>query len=359
MTTQTVSPSAPARPRAAGLRARWVVLCFALLLLAVVAGVAVGPVSLPLQNVALSLVNHIPGVDVDTGLSDTQNAIIWKLRLPRVVLALLVGAMLSMAGGCYQGVFRNPLADPMLLGVAAGAGLGATFFIIARAHGAKLDPHLLPLASFLGGIVALTATYLLGTSGGKRRRGTVTLVLAGVAVSSFLTAVQTFVQQRNIDTIESVYSWLLGRISLADWQDVYLLLPYAAVTAVVVLIRRRELDVLSVGDDEASALGLHPQSVRLILLAVASLATAAAVSVSGLIGFVGIVVPHIVRLLAGRSYRSILPLSMLVGAIFLIVADLAARTVVAPAELPIGVVTAFVGAPFFVLVMRTSNEASP
>ncbi len=359
MTTGTVSPPAPVRPRAAGLRFRWVFVCAALLLVAVVAGVAIGPVSLPLPNVALSLMNHLPGVDLDTGLSDTQNAIVWKLRLPRVLLALLVGAMLAMAGGCYQGVFRNPLADPTLLGVSAGAGLGATVFIIARARGLAADPHLLPLASFIGGLAALAATYMLGTSGGKRRRGTVTLVLAGVAVSSFLTAIQTFVQQRNIDTIESVYSWLLGRISLADWDDVYLLLPYAAITLVVVLIRRRELDVLSVGDDEATALGLHPQSVRFILLSVASLATAAAVSVSGLIGFVGIVVPHIVRLLAGRSYRSILPLSMLVGAIFLIVADLAARTVVAPAELPIGVVTAFVGAPFFILVMRTSNEATP
>ena len=348
-------PAHPLRP--AGLRATWFLTALALLLTVVVAGVAFGPVSLPFDSVAAELSNRLFGSRFDTGLTDQQSAIVWNLRLPRVLLALLVGAMLALAGGCYQGVFRNPLADPMLLGVAAGAGLAATLFIVARAQGAPLPVELLPLAAFAGALAALAATYLLGAAGG-RRQGTVTLILAGVAVSAFLTAAQTYIQQRNVDTIASVYSWLLGRLSVAGWSEVQMLLPYVVVTSVLVLLRRRELDVLSVGDDEATALGLHPQRSRLILLLAASLGTAAAVSVSGIIGFVGVVVPHVVRLLTGRSYRSILPLSLLGGASFLILADLAARTLQSPAELPIGVVTAFVGAPFFVLVMRTTREVS-
>lgn len=355
VTSPKRSGPGPAAVRPAGLRPLWLGVGVAVLLAAVVAGVALGPVSLPPGSVALELLDHVPGVEVTSGLTEQQGAIVWSLRLPRVVLALLVGAMLALAGGCYQGVFRNPLADPMLLGVAAGAGLGATLYIVASSAGVPLSPRLLPLAAFGGAMLALAATYLLG-SGSSTRRGTGTLILAGVAVSAFLSAAQTYVQQRNVESLDDVYSWLLGRLGSVHWGDVGMLLPYVVVTSVLVLLRRRELDVLGLGDTEAAALGLHPRWSRLILLTAASLGTAAAVSVSGLIGFVGVVVPHIVRLLAGRSYRAILPLSLLFGGAFLVLTDLAARTVVAPSELPIGVVTAFIGAPFFVLVMRTSKE---
>jgi iron complex transport system permease protein len=211
-----------------------------------------------------------------------------------------------------------------------------------------------PIAAFAGALIAVALTWLIGTAG--RDRSTAALILAGVAVSAFLTAGQTYFMQRNVDDIREIYSWLLGRLATNGWNEVLLLLPYAAVAAFVVLLLRRELDVLSVGDDEASGLGLHPQRSRLILIAAASLGTAAAVAVSGLIGFVGIVVPHIVRMLAGTSYRAILPLSMLFGGAFLALADLVGRTVAAPAEIPIGVVTAFVGGPFFVLVLRRARR---
>jgi len=288
-------------------------------------------------------------------LSEREAAIVLQLRLPRVVLGLLVGAMLALAGGCYQGAFRNPLADPYLLGAAAGAGLAVTA-VVAFRSGTTIGqlPSGVPLAAFGGALVAVALTYLLGVAG--RDRSPASLILAGVAVSAFLAAGQTYLMQRNADDIRAIYSWLLGRLATNGWQEVRLLLPYAAVTAVVVLLLRRELDVLSVGDDEASGLGLHPQRSRYLLVAAASLGTAAAVSVSGLIGFVGIVVPHIVRMLAGTSYRAILPLSMLFGAAFLALADLAGRTFAAPAEIPIGVVTAFVGGPFFVLVLRTAKR---
>lgn len=340
--------------RPAGLRPWWLVVGVVAALGATVAGLAFGPASLPPGSVAVELLNLIPGVHLDSGLSEQEIAIVTRLRLPRVVLGLLVGGVLALAGGCYQGVFRNPLADPHLLGVAAGAGLAVTAVIAWRGSGIEL-PVSTPLAAFVGAIGAVLLTYLLGASGG-RDRSPAALILAGVAVSAFLAAGQTYLLHRNMDTIQEVYSWLLGRLDTSGWDDVRLVLPYVAITAVVVLLHRRELDVLSVGDDEATSLGLHPQRSRYLLIAAASLGTAAAVSVSGLIGFVGIIVPHAVRLLAGASYRTILPLSMLFGAAFLALTDLAARTVAAPASIPIGVVTAFFGAPFFVLVLRTTKR---
>jgi iron complex transport system permease protein len=354
-------PLRPEQFRPGRLRPRWLVAGAVAVVVAALLGLAFGPVRLPIFGVAAELLNLIPGVHLHSGLSDREVAIVTELRLPRVVLGLLVGALLALAGGAYQGVFRNPLADPYLLGVAAGAGLTVTA-VIALRGGTTGDetanlPASVPLAAFGGALGAVALTYVVGAAGG-RDRSPATLILAGVAVSSFLVAGQTYLMQRNVETIREVYSWLLGRLATAGWHDVLLLLPYAAVTATVVLLLRRELDVLSVGDEEAAGLGLHPQRSRYILLAAASLGTAAAVSVSGLIGFVGIIVPHSVRLLAGASYRAILPLSMLFGGAFLTLADLAARTVDAPAEIPIGVVTAFFGAPFFVLVLRTTRRVA-
>jgi iron complex transport system permease protein len=297
------------------------------------------------------ILDRLPFVSVDSGLDRRMAAIVWDIRLPRVLLGGLVGATLAAAGGAYQGVFRNPLADPYLLGVAAGAGLGATLMISA---GGDADA-LIPVAAFVGAVVAVVLTYVLGAAAGGRRTG-VTLILAGVAVAAFFTAVQTFVQQRNSDTVRDVYSWILGRLSTAGWGEVTLLAPYALVTIFVLLLHRRLLDVLSVGEEEAETLGLDTGRLRLIVVAAASLGSAAAVAVSGLIGFVGIVVPHTVRLLAGTSYRSILPLSVLGGAAFLVVADVVARTAMSPAEIPIGVVTAFVGGPFFAVVLRRSGR---
>ncbi len=348
-------------PRPAGLRAAWLAGGVAAVAVALVAGVALGSVSLPPGSVAAEVLNLIPGVHLDSGLTEREAAIVTQLRLPRVVLGLLVGGMLALAGGCYQGVFRNPLADPHLLGVAAGAGLGVTAVIAARADAQAAGdvtaglPLGAPVAAFLGAVGAVTLTYALGAAGG-RDRSPATLILAGVAVSAFLAAGQTYLMQKNVDSLREVYSWVLGRLSTAGWHDVLLVLPYAGVTVVVVLLHRRKLDVLSVGDEEATGLGLHPQRTRIFLIAAASLGTAAAVSVSGLIGFVGIIVPHTVRLLAGASYRAILPLSVLVGGAFLALTDLVARTVAAPAEIPIGVVTAFFGAPFFVLVLRSARR---
>jgi iron complex transport system permease protein len=343
---------------ASRLRFRWLAAGLAAVLVALVAGLALGAVPLNPLDVAADLAGHVPGLHIHSGLSEQDDAIIWQLRLPRVVLGLLVGAMLALAGGAYQG------AVPYLLGVAAGAGLGATAAILARPGSSANGTSLwVPAAAFGGALVAVGGTYLLGAAGTFSRRGRLgavrgpaTLLLSGVAVAAFCTAVQTYLQQRNVYDVQEVYSWLLGRLTTSGWHEVLILLPYAAVTGAVVVSRGRALDVMSVGDEEAASLGLHPGRTRLLLVVTATLGTAAAVSVSGLIGFVGIIVPHTVRLMAGASYRVILPLSMLFGAAFLALADLLARTVLSPSELPIGVVTAFFGAPFFVVVLRAARS---
>ncbi len=320
---------------------------------AVIAGLAVGPVDLGYGPMASDVLSHVPFLGVRSRLSETDSAILWQIRAPRVCLGLLVGALLSVSGATYQGTFRNPLADPYLLGVAAGAGLGATLAFVYGGDGAWAN-DLLPLASFVGGAAAVVLAYMVGRAAGGTARAAA-LILAGVVVASFLTAAQTFVQQQHADTLQSVYSWILGRLDTAGWHDVVLILPYAGLSFVVLLAHRRVLDVLALGDEEAGSLGVNVPRVRLTLVAAATLGTAAAVAVSGLIGFLGVIVPHFIRLVAGGSYRLVVPLSILVGGGFLVYADIIARTVMAPAELPIGVVTAFFGAPFFAIVLRTSR----
>jgi iron complex transport system permease protein len=337
------------------LRMTWLGAATAVLLGAVLVGVLVGPVAMSPRGVILEIVDGLPLVEVSSGLSDQEAAILWQIRMPRVVLAALVGASLAMSGAAYQGVFRNPLADPYLLGVAAGAGVGATLAVAYLDPAASEAIQPLPVAAFLGGLVGVGATYVLGRAG-TGRRSTTTLILAGIAVASFLTAVQTYLQQRESDTLRQVYSWILGRLGTAGWNEVLLILPYVAVSMAAVVLHRRLLDVLSVGDEEADSLGVKAARVRLLVVVAATLATAAAVAVGGLIGFVGIIVPHAIRLAAGESYRIVVPLSILLGGAFLILTDLGSRTVMAPAELPIGVITAFLGAPFFLLVLRRSRR---
>lgn len=341
---------APRDPRqavgVARLQLRWVVVGVLAVAVALVVGTVTGPATVSPLEVMRDLLG------LDSGLSAQQATIVREIRLPRVVLGLLVGALLAVCGATYQGVFRNPLADPYLLGAAAGAGLGATLVIVTG--GGSATPVATPLAAFAGALVAVALTYLLSRAG-EGRTLPATLVLAGVAVTSFLTALQTFVQQRNQDTLRSVYAWILGRLTTAGWGEVLLALPYAAVAVAVLLLHRRVLDVMAVGDDEAASLGLDARRRRLVLVVAASLGTAAAVAVSGLIAFVGIIVPHFVRLVAGSSYRVILPLSLLFGGAFLALTDLLARSLLAPSEIPIGVVTAFFGAPFFLVVLRTAR----
>ena len=334
----------------------WIPAAVVALACSLLLGLMIGPAGPTWWRVPLELLNRLPFLSIDSGLTPTDWSIVWQIRAPRVVLAAIVGSTLSIAGASYQGVFRNPLVDPYLLGVAAGAGLGATIVITVNRSGTSswiIDP--LPMIAFGGGLIAVLVTYLLGTTA-KGERSSTSLVLAGVAVTSLATAAQTFLLQRNSDVVRQVYSWILGRLSSATWGDVRLVLPYVVFSTVVLLLHRRLLDVLRVGDEEAAALGVNVKRVRLAVVIAATLGTASVVAVSGLIGFVGIIVPHAVRLVVGTSYRLVLPISLLFGAAFLILADIPGRVLDNPAETPIGVVTAFLGAPFFLLILRTRKN---
>ena len=316
----------------------------AFLVVAMLVSALVGAADLNVWATVTALA-HLP-----SGLDPLDRAVLFQIRLPRIVLGAMVGGLLAVAGAGYQGVFRNPLVDSGMLGASAGAGLGATIAII---YLNGIGPSAVPVAAFIGSLAGVAVAYVAGVAGGT---GTATLLLAGIAVSMFLTAVQTYVQQRSASDLQQVYTWLLGSLSGATWQQVLEILPYSAVSVAVVLVHGRHLDVLSVGDEEARTLGLRPDRTRLIVVAACALAAASAVAVSGLIGFVGIVVPHIVRRLAGTSYRHVLPLSLIGGAGFLVLADTLARTILSPAELPIGVVTALIGSPVFIWILRSTRS---
>ena len=317
-----------------------------------ITGVAVGPAGLSPHQIVDAIVARLPW-HPHVAVPALDSAIVWQIRLPRVALGVLVGSMLAGGGAAYQGIFRNPLADPYLLGVAAGAGLGATIVVVS---GGSLA--LTPPAAFVGAVGAVALTYLLGAGAGRggeslAARGTGSILLAGIAVAAMLTAFQTYLQQQHTQTLATVYSWILGGLSAASWSDVWMILPYVAVSAIALLVHRRLLDVLRVGETEATSLGVNVSRLRLTVVMAATLGVAAAVAVSGLIGFVGIIVPHAIRLTAGPSYRVLLPVSMIGGAAFLVLADVVARTAQAPSEVPIGVITALTGAPFFLFVLRS------
>ncbi|SDP43225.1 iron complex transport system permease protein [Actinopolyspora xinjiangensis] len=339
------------RPRGSTLRPVHLLLGTAALAVLLLVSVLTGAAELGWQRVLAEIGAQLTGGV--SPLSEREAAILWQLRVPRVVLAVLVGGALAISGAAFQGVFRNPLADPYLLGAAAGAGLSVTVVVTAIPQVNLGTTGIAQVAAFLGALGGVGLTWLIGRSAGS---DTATLVLAGVAVGAFLTAAQTFVQQLRVESLQRVYMWILGRLSTTGWNEVLTVLPALCLAVVVLCACGRLLDLLGTGDEEAAALGVRPGRVRALVLVAASLATASAVSVAGLIGFVGLVVPHLVRLALGGSYRVIVPVSLLFGGAFLVGADMLARTVMAPAELPIGVITAFTGAPFFALLLHTSRR---
>ena len=328
-------------------------LAAAFLAAAMLVSAFVGAADLNPLATATALLDKIPFVSLPSSLSPLDRAVLFQIRLPRVVLGALVGALLALAGAGDQGVFRNPLVDSGMLGASAGAGLGATLAIVDLSGA---GPGVVPVAAFVGSLSGVAVAYLTGTvaSRADRARRRRRDAAAGRDRGRQLPHRRADVPAAALSarTSRPSTAGCSGSLSAATWQQVTSILPYAAVSSVVILLHGRHLDVLAVGDEEARALGLRPAVVRTIVIAACALAAASAVAVSGLIGFVGIVVPHVARRLAGPSYTSVLPLSLLIGAGFLVLADTLARTVLSPAELPIGVVTALIGAPAFVWVLR-------
>ncbi len=318
--------------------------------LAVLLGLVIGSVAVPPQAVIDLVLARLFGSAPPAVYPPAYATILFDLRLPRVAFMALTGAALAPAGAAYQGLFRNPLADPYLVGVASGAGLGATLALVFQLPGTFLGLSAVPVSAFVGALLTVGLVILSAQVG--RSMPVSTMLLAGVAIGAFASAFTTFVMLRSPDGLRRAFNWLLGGYSGGGWQPVLLVLPYLLVGLVALQLNARALNVLQLDEEQARQLGIHVERVKIVLVIAATLMTAAVVAFGGLIGFVGLVVPHVVRLLAGPDYRRLLPLSIIGGAIFLILADLVARTVLSPQELPVGVVTALAGAPFFVLLLR-------
>jgi iron complex transport system permease protein len=315
------------------------------LVVVIILAVGVGSAYISPHRVLTAISHGILG-----NLSSSEDTIIWQMRLPRVLLAALVGAALAVSGAAFQGLFRNPLADPYLLGVASGAGLGATTVMVFAASVPLLMTLGVPLAAFIAGILSVACVFFLARQG--RTVPLVTLILAGVVVGSVLTAATSFVMLFSRTQGLSVLSWLLGSFTFASWTKVFTMLPVLLVVLIVVLGSSRALNLLQLGEEQATQLGLPVERFKLLLIIVATLATSVAVSVSGIIGFVGLIIPHAVRLAMGADYRRMVPMVAVLGAIFLVLADLLARTLIAPSQLPIGIITSLVGGPFFLYLLR-------
>ena len=334
----------------------WVSTLSALLLLVVVISASQGPVDLPFVDVLAILLADL-GLDVGADYTQRGETVVNQIRLPRIITAGLAGMALATAGTTLQGLFRNPMADPGIIGVSSGGALAGVIVIVSGAAAA----HVLvtPAAAFGGAVLAAFVVYGIGSIGGRFTLGI--LILAGVALSSFLSAVITFIllSTQDVDAVRQVLFWLTGGLDSRLWLHVKIVIGPVLGGLVVVYAFARALNLMLLGEEGAQALGIRVHRVRQILLVVASLVTGVAVAVSGIIGFVGLIVPHTMRLVVGPDHRILLPVSALGGAIFLIVADTIARTIISPAELRVGIITAFVGAPFFIfLLVRNRRRAN-
>lgn len=329
---------------------------FLLLVLTLLVCVGVGSVSLPLGEIARILLHKLPGIGswIKPDWDISSEKIVLEVRLPRVLLGLLVGSSLAAAGSAFQGVLRNPLADPFTLGVSSGASLGAAVLIFFGWQYSLVGIFTLPMVAFVSGSVTLWAVMRLAGERGKIP--TESLILSGVVMQAFLGAVVSFLTTMSKKTVNEILYWTMGGLSLRGWSYTAILFPYLLLGGIYLISRARRLNLLALGERQAASTGLDVERTKLSMLIVATLMTAAAVSVSGVIGFVGLVVPHMLRLLLGPDYRLILPLSVLGGGIFMMWSDLAARTVLAPTEIPLGVVTAFVGAPFFAYLLYRNKK---
>lgn len=325
------------------------------LLITVMIGISWGAVALPLSSVWQVVGSHVLGDLVSSGASGSDDRIIWEFRVPRALLGVVVGAGLAVVGTALQVTVRNQLADPFILGVTSGASFGAVLVLVLGS--AALGGLGLSTAAFVGAVTTLLGVYLLARQEG--RASPARLILAGVALSYLFSAGTSFLVFYNSDNpyiANTVLFWLLGSLAAADWSD--LALPAAVVLAGTawLLVQARNLNSLMLGDEAAASLGVDVERLRLKIVVVSSLMVGATVAVSGSIGFVGLMIPHIVRLIVGADHRRVLPIAALVGGAFLVWVDLASRTVLSPAELPVSIATAAVGAPFFLWLMYRRNR---
>ena len=320
---------------------------------------SLGAASLPVGDAARAALSRLPGLgSLAPDLSAAERTIVFDLRLPRLTLALLVGAALAMAGVVMQAFFQNPMAAPSIIGVSSGASLGATIAIILGLQVRVCGLSAIPVAAFISALAVTGLVYVLSRRGGRTPVGV--LLLTGIAVGAMMSALSALLLVTGQDPthrdLDQVVYWMLGSVANGGWAHVTAILPYVLVAGALTWVFGRDLNLLSLGDDEAHYLGMDVERVKLILLALASLLAAAAVAVSGVIGFVGLIVPHLMRITAGPDNRLLLPASALAGAALLAAADLVARTMVAPTEVPVGIITSVLGAPFFLYLLHRRRE---
>ena len=324
-----------------------------ILLASAVLSVVVGSVVIPLKTLWDVIVSAIQGIPSDLDPQGVYLTILTSLRLPRMILLMLVGAALAGSGGAYQGLFRNPLAEPFLIGVSSGAGLGAVLVMMLRSPYSSAGLISVPLAAFIGALLTVMVVVMLARVG--RTVPTTNLILAGVAVSSFTSAMTSALMIHSTGELKRALVWLMGGAVMTGWGPVVSALPYMAAALTGLVLIGHPLNVLQFGEEQAQQLGLRVQRIRWITILLATLAAAAAVAFAGVIGFVGLVVPHIIRMLWGGDYRRLIPLSMLGGASLLLLTDVVARSIIAPQEVPVGIITSLLGAPFFLWVLKRSK----
>lgn len=327
-----------------------ITLGLALLAVVCVYALTEGAAPIPAGTAVAFALDRLPWVTFTPDAPATWQRIIVDVRLPRVAAAVIVGAALSGSGAAYQGVFRNPLADPFLLGIASGAALGASLAIVSPLPIDSYGFGWVPASAFAGALITVVLVTLLARSGGDVDG--VSLILAGVALSAICSAVTSFILLTGGEKVQPIFAFIFGGLNTVSWTRVAIALPYVLGAAAALAVTSRALDVLQLDEEQAEHLGLHVAQTKVIVLAAASLMAAAAVAVAGIIGFVGLMVPHAVRLAWGGGFRRLLPLSLIYGAAFLVLVDTFARTVIGPQEVPLGIITAFIGGPAFLVLMR-------
>lgn len=329
--------------------ARWTIMITILVLalfVTIVACLSIGVISIPLNQVITVLLG---------GGSEMERFVIINLRLPRIILAAIVGASLAIAGATMQGLFRNPMASPSVLGISSGAAFGASLAIVLGISWTS-GAFAIPAMAFIFSFVTLFLVYAVS----RNRSGYVpveTLLLAGIAIGSLFSALVSAMQYFAGDQLSGVVFWMMGGLDEATWDQVLISITPVILGASVIMVLSRDLNAMMVGEEQAGNLGINVNQVRLVLLLAASLVTAMAVSVSGVIGFVGLIIPHVVRILVGPDHRILLPASVISGALFLILTDTLARTIIAPAELPVGIITSLLGAPFFIYLLMSRKKS--
>lgn len=338
------------------MKKRWIIVTiFSLVCVAAVILVCTffGAADITIKDTIIVLINKMTGLlNAEADSLGAKNTIIWELRFPRSLLAFLVGGALALCGGVYQAIFKNPMADPFILGISSGAAFGATIGIILSIPASFMGLNTISLFAFVGALLAIFFVYSIAKVG--KQANITSLLLCGIAVNQLLTAIISFAMLLSANEMKKIYFWTLGSFSAKGWNHVLNVVPYILIGLIIIYLFAKELDIIVLGDETAVRFGVDVEKNKRILFVVTSLVMASCVSVSGIIGFVGLVSPHIVRLIWGPSHKRLLPLSFLLGGIVLCICDTIARSIMA-SEIPVGIVTAIIGAPFFIYLLRARN----